>query len=105
MPDGPQNELALYDDPGATKLTTLIDLGRIPVGNHTTIIKYLKNESKQWPIMNITLNETDPELEVQFPEMLKPLAIKPVMITFSPSISRREPLNVNQLFVGELYIG
>lgn len=100
-----ENELVLYDDPGATKETTIIDLGRIPVGQHTTIIKYLKNESERWPIMNITLNETDKELEVQFPQMLKPLSIKPVMITFTPSLSRREPLIVNQLFAGELYIG
>ncbi|UVF62287.1 hypothetical protein [Nitrososphaeria virus YSH_462411] len=99
------NELKLYDDPGAAKETSIIDLGRIPVGTSTTIIKYLKNESIRWPIMNIQLNQTDPELDVEFPQMLKPGAVKAVKITFTPSIGRREPLNITQLFAGELYIG
>jgi len=100
-----ENELKLYDDPGGAKETSLIDLGRIPVGTETTIIKYLKNESNRWPIMNIQLNQVDPELEVEFPQMLKPKSIKAVKITFRPSIGRREPLNITQLFAGELYIG
>lgn len=99
------NELTLYDDPGATKETSIIDLGRIPVGSETTIIRYLKNESNRWPMMNIQLNETDPELKVEFPQMIPPLGVKAVKITFNPSIGRREPLNITQLFAGELYIG
>ena len=86
-------------------MTTLIDLGRIPVGSETTVTKWLKNESKRWPMMNIQLNETDTELKVEFPQMIPPLGIKAVKITFSPSIGRREPLNITQLFAGELYIG
>lgn len=101
----PENELILYDDPGGAKQTTLIDLGRIPVGTETTVIKYLKNESKRWPMMNIQLNQTDPEIDVEFPQMLKPESIKAVKITFRPSLGRREPLNITQLFAGELYIG
>ena len=74
------NELVLYDDAGAVKMTTLIDLGRIPVGSETTVTKWLKNESKRWPMMNIQLNETDPELKVEFPQMIPPLGIKAVKL-------------------------
>jgi len=103
--DDVYHELRLYDDAGAAKLTTSIDLGRIPVGTETTVIRYLKNNSTQWNIMNIQLNQTDPELDVEFPQMLKPQSIKPVKLTFRPSITRREPLNIRQLFGGELWIG
>lgn len=100
-----ENELVLYDDPGATRITTVIDLGRIPVGTETKIIKYIKNNSDRWPIMNIHLSQTDPEMSVEFPQMLKPNGVKPVKITFRPSLGRREPLNISSLFAGELYIG
>ena len=103
--NGPENELKLYDDPGGAKLTTRIDLGRIPVGEETSVVKYLKNNSPKWPMMNIALNETDPEVTVDFPQMLKPNSIKPVKITFRPSMRRRIPLNIQHLFVGELWIG
>jgi hypothetical protein len=82
-----------------------LSVGRIPVGTETTVIRYLKNNSTQWNIMNIQLNQTDPELDMEFPQMLKPQSIKPVKLTFRPSITRREPLNIRQLFGGELWIG
>lgn len=95
----------LYKDKECTELYERIDLGRLPVGEKTSVTVYLKNESKEWPITKIHLNESDPEVKVDFPQILRPSEIYPLNIEFHPNINRRKPLDVKHLFTGELYIG
>lgn len=98
-------EMQLFSD--KEKLTPLsrIDLGRIPLGKKTEFVAYLSNNSKQWPIQNIKINTSDPEVRISHPELLMPGEAAPVKIEFSPSITRRKPLDISHLFTGELWIG
>lgn len=101
----PENELCLYDDPGCEILASDINLGRLEVGTKTEIVKYLKNHSNKWPFQNIKLSESDPEITAILPNILAPNAVMEVKFIFNPQLSRREPLNVDNLVTGELYVG
>lgn len=103
--DLPVNELRAYEDLECLKPLDHIDLGRIPVGQVFEKLFYFKNHSNKWPVVNITLNETDSEVRADYPQLVAPGDVAPVKLVFAPSLSRREPLNVTELFRGELWIG
>ncbi len=101
----PENELRLYEDVECQIPAKDIDLGRLEVGTKTEIVRFLKNHSDKWPFQNIKLSQADPEITAVLPEILAPKAVMSVKFVFNPSLSRREPLDVDNLVTGELYVG
>jgi len=97
--------MKMYRDKSCEDELSKIDLGRLPLGESTKIEFYIKNESDRWPIQEIKLNKSDPDVKITFPELLAPSEASLVTIEFMPSLSRREPLDVKHLFQSELWIG
>lgn len=98
-------EMRLFADPeGKTPIDT-IDLGRIPVGHEKIVEAYIFNMDKRWPITRIRLTKEDPDLRVEFPKFLMAGERARIRIIFTPGLMRREPLDINDLFIGELWIG
>ena len=99
------NELRLFEDYEGTKPVKLLNFERKYVGTKNKQIYYLKNVDEDWPIDKITLNNSESELEFNYPEKLEPMESKEVEVIWKPGIDRRKPLNTKHLFVGELLIG
>jgi len=99
------DDLKLYSDKAGTQRLRVLEFDRQWVGTKKKRIIYLKNVSEDWPISNITLNNSEKELTYEHPIELQPKEIKEVTVSWSPNVNRRKPLDTKHLFVGELDIG
>ena len=99
------NELTLHINKDGTQRLRVLEFERQFVGTKKKMIIYLKNNSEDWPINNITLNNSEKELTFDYPTELEPNEVKEVIVSWNPSVNRRKPLDTKHLFVGELLIG
>jgi len=85
---------------------SIIDFGRPETGSKNIKILQLHNKSTFWEIHNIELDITkDTDYKIDFPKSLRPNEIRDVTVSWKPKFERREPLNISQLFIGDLLIG
>ena len=95
-------ELKLMDN---GKPVNMIDFGVSEAGLTNVRILQLHNSSKYYVIENIQLNKSeDVDYNVVYPKTLKQNETKDVIITWSPKLERRTPLNVSHVFTGDLII-
>lgn len=88
------------------KVVDVIDFGRPEVGSKNQKILQLHNKSKTWMINNIQLDITpDKDVKIQYPKQLKPDQYGEIRIDWNPKFERRLPLEISQMFTGELEIG
>ena len=99
------SELRLFEDYEGTKPVKILEFDRKYVGTINKKTYFLKNIDNDWPIDNITLNNSETELDFEYPKKLEPMEVKVVEVIWKPGIDRRKPLNTKHLFVGELLIG
>lgn len=78
---------------------------RSEVGKTHTAKIYIANTNHQWPIKNIKVSKDDDQLTFKHPESLIPDGTDEVEIIWTPSLNRNEPLDLESLFEGELWIG
>jgi hypothetical protein len=99
--------LRIYADEKCSKPISKIDFGRLVLGETYSWDYYMKNHSPKWIISNIRLNEAfeSNEMKVEHPELLLPGEVARVKLTFSPSLSRNEPMFTKGLFSSELWMG
>ena len=87
------------------KIIESIDFGRPDVGTKNVKILQLRNNSI-WEIVNINLDvQKDDDVNILYPKSLKPKESGYVTITWNPKFERRTPLNISQMFTGDLLIG
>lgn len=95
-------ELELLDN---GKIVESVDFGRPDVGSKNVKVLMLRNNSV-WEIQNIQLDiAKDDDVNILYPKSLKAKESGYVTITWSPKFERRTPLNISQLFSGDLLIG
>jgi len=97
--------IKLFADENATKVVESLDLGRIELGKTTKYKLYMKNMDAEWTINNLKIENLNPELEFDYPNMLQAGQVKEVYIYWTPKLDSRKPLNTNFKFSGEIYIG
>lgn len=96
-------DLEIYD---GNTIISEIDFGRPETGSNNFKTLYLKNNSELWPIHNITLTETlDDDILIEYPKQLNPKELSPIIIKWTPKFERRKPLDITQIFSGDLMIG
>jgi len=98
-------ELKFFSDKSQQEPITEVDFKRVDVGETHQRTIYMANISPDWPIVNISRTLVDRQLAIDFPERLSPNEISSVRITWSPSLNRREPLDIKEVFDAELWIG
>lgn len=86
-------------------VSIIISEERIEVGTTFRRTYFLKNESKDWPMANITFDNTDPDLKINHPDRIEANGSANVEIIFTPKLSRRKPLMQPVLINGDLLIG
>lgn len=99
------NELRLFSDAETNHPVSKINFGRIKIGTTKTETIWMKNMSKEWPLENIISKNTDSQITINFKKRLEKNSVQKVDITWKPSLSRREVLDMEELFEAELVIG
>lgn len=99
------NELRIFSDVEATNPISIVEFTRTEVGTTKTKTVWMKNISKDWPIEEIDVEPNDKQITYDYPKTLEKDTVKKVIITWKPSLSRREVLDVEDIFTGELLIG
>jgi len=99
------NELQLYEDIELRKPVSLFTADRHEVGTILHRDYYLYNSSKDWPIGNISFENKDPDLSIDYSKTIGPNGLNKVSIDFKPPINRREKLQENIIINGVLLIG
>jgi len=97
------DELKFFEDEALTTPITIVDFKRKDVGETHQLTVYMTNIDKVWPIMNISTSMLDKQLDLDFPEMLSPEQVAPLIITWTPSLDRRVPLDITEVFDAELF--
>ncbi len=100
-------ELKFFSDGDQLNPITVVDFSRVDVGETHKLTIFMGNMSDEWPIKEITVNKdkVDPQLTIDFAEELEPSEFSPVVITWTPSLDRRIPLDLTGIFEAELWIG
>lgn len=102
----PTNELRMYEDRELTKPAEDITMPRSTLGQTYNFERYLKNHSDKNPFVNLELATDDPDITVTgLPQFLPPLGTAKITFKFTPSLSRREKLDVDNLIKGDMFIG
>ena len=97
--------IKLFVDQETTKVVESLDLGRVELCKSIKYKMYIKNTDEQWAVHNIKLENTNPELKFDFPEILKPNEVREMFVYWTPKLDSRKPLNAEFKFTGEVYIG
>jgi hypothetical protein len=99
------DELIIYKNKECTESAQDIDFGRPYVGSKNKVELYIRNESSDWPIENITVISGDKDVIITHPVKLNPFESKKITIEWTPDMNRRKPLSAQHIFVGDLLIG
>jgi len=99
------DELRFFDDEDQTKSISIVDFSRVEVGQTHVLTVYMANIDKEWPLKNIETSNMDKQLTLDFPEELEPEEVRPLVLTWKPTLNRREKLDITELFEAELWIG
>jgi len=97
--------LKIYLTQAAETIIESLDLGRVSLGESTKYTVYMKNTDKDWAIHNIKIENTNPELRFEAPEILKPNEVREVNVYWTPKLSNRKPLRAEFKFSGDIFIG
>ena len=97
--------IKIYLDVKGDRVIESLDLGRVSLGESTKYTVYMKNTDPEWAIHNIKIENTNPELRFESPEMLKPNEVREVHVFWTPKLSNRKPLRAEFKFSGDIFIG
>ena len=86
-------------------VSIIISEERVEVGTTFRRTYFLKNESPDWPMANITFENDDPDLNIIHPDRIEANGSAKVEVVFSPKLTRRKPLMQPVLINGDLLIG
>ena len=98
-------EIEIYLTESLDKLATSLDLGRVEMGKTVKYSIFLNNPDKEWPITNLAIENTNPELKFEIPLILKPGQVTEGHIFWSPKKGSRKPLITDFKISGELWVG
>ena len=97
--------IRIYTDKEASTVVEALDLGRVPLGETIKYTVFIKNTDTQWPVHNIKIENSNPELRFESPEMLEANEVKEVLVYWTPKLDSRTPLRTEFKFSGDVYIG
>ena len=97
--------IEIYLDVKGDRVIESLDLGRVSLGESTKYTVYMKNTDPDWSIYNIKIENTNPELRFESPEMLKPNEVREVHVFWTPKLDNRQPLRAEFKFSGDIFIG
>ena len=63
--------IRIYTDKQTDNVIEAVDLGRVSLGETVKYTMYMKNTDIQWPVHNIRVQNVNPELRFEIPEILK----------------------------------
>ncbi|MDC4218594.1 MAG: hypothetical protein MT336_05650 [Candidatus Nitrosopumilus limneticus] len=97
--------IRIYTDKQTDNVIEAVDLGRVSLGETVKYTMYMKNTDIQWPVHNIRVQNVNPELRFEIPEILKANEVKEIFVYWTPKLDSREPLLTKFEFSGDLFIG
>lgn len=97
--------IKLFVDEDTTKVVESLDLGRVELGNTIKYKIYMKNTDPEWAVHNIKLENNNPELKFDYPQILRANEVKEVFVYWTPKLDSRKPLETEFKFTGEIFIG
>jgi|TARA_R110000737_G_scaffold54598_1_gene76908 hypothetical protein len=97
--------IRIYTDKQTDNVIESLDLGRVSLGETIKYTMFMKNTDTQWPVHNIKIENANPELRFDIPDMLKANEVKEVFVYWTPKLDSREPLLTKFEFSGDVFIG
>ena len=97
--------IRIYLDKETNQVVESLDLGRVSLGETIKYTMFIKNTDTEWPVHNIKIENDNPELRFEAPEMLKANEVKEVYVFWTPKLDSRRPLRTEFKFSGDTYIG
>ena len=97
--------IKIYTDAQTTNTIEALDLGRVLLGETKKYTVFIKNTDTQWPVHNINIENTNPELRFEAPQTLEANEVKEVDVYWTPKLDSRKPLRTEFKFSGDIFIG
>jgi hypothetical protein len=97
--------IRIYTDSETTKTIEALDLGRVLLGETKKYTVFIKNTDSEWPVHNIKIENTNPELRFEAPQTLEANEVKEVAVYWTPKLDSRKPLRTEFKFSGDIFIG
>lgn len=100
------HQLKFYYDSQLRQPVDIFDFGNVEIGDSNTLVFYMTNTSKMWPIVDIKAEIKSIECEMlELPEKLKPDQTVKVHYKCTPDIDIDDPINFFTKIKGRLEIG
>ena len=97
--------IRIYTDSETTNTIEALDLGRVLLGETKKYTVFIKNTDTEWPVHNIKIENTNPELRFEAPQTLEANEVKEVSVYWTPKLDSRKPLRTEFKFSGDIFIG
>jgi hypothetical protein len=97
--------IKIFTDKDTQTVVESLDLGRVDLGKTIKYTMYMKNTDVEWPMNNIHIENTNPELRFEYPEYLQANEVKEINIFWTPKLNSRKPLDTKFKFTGDILIG
>ena len=68
--------IRIFTDRETQTVVESLDLGRVSLGETIKYTMFIKNTDTEWPVHNVKIENTNPELRFEVPEMLKADEVK-----------------------------
>ena len=99
------DEIQLFADAQLKKPIDKLVLPRIPLGEIREYSFFIHNGSDRWPLHNVEIPNTIPEVKFFVPQQVKPNDTVEVKIKVQGALARREPIQLSSMVRSELWIG
>jgi len=94
--------MKFFKDPGLQDPIESVDLGIVPAGKSQKVTVYVKNDLPRAELVDLKFSAES--CEVQGPTTLKPGESAPVNVTWTPTLTLRQPLKTSLIVKGvEIY--
>lgn len=97
--------IRIYTDKDTSNIIESLDLGRVLLGETKKYTVFIKNTDANWPVHNIKIENTNPELRFEYPPILEANTVAEVYVYWTPKLDSRKPLKTEFKFSGDIYIG
>lgn len=97
--------IRIYTDSQTEKVIESLNLGRVLLGETKKYTLFMKNTDTNWPVHNIKIENTNPELRFEYPQSMEANEVKELNIYWTPKLDSRKPLRTEFKYSGDIYIG